>query len=483
MTDVSSRGRTAGAGGDHAQPAAAAHPVHRPRARACRLRAAARRHPASDADRHRRRRQDAAGDPGRRRDRVESSRTGSGSSTWRRSPTRPESWRLSPACSASARARTRICEARSARSRQRPAAAAGPRQLRAPARGGRRPSSTTSSRPPAGLRVLATSREGLGVDGERLFAVRSLPAPPPSRRATPARGRGVRTRCSCSWIARSGSRRTSQLTDEQRGGRRRHLPPARRHPAGAGAGGRAREAALGRADSQPAGRSLPAADRRRRRPCRGSRRCRRRFSGATTSSPPTSSDCSARCRCSSAAGRSRSPTRVVDGRRRRVRDARPAVAAGGQVAGARRPQGRWRHALHPAGDGPPVRGRTADGAAATSAAVRRRHADAFLAIAERAYAERVTKEARWAALLATEHDNVRAALAFLRDNDPEKYLALAGALAWFWQARSYLLEGREHLTQALAASPATPARKPTRGRCGAAPIFTRCAATPRPRRR
>jgi non-specific serine/threonine protein kinase len=92
-------------------------------------------------------------------------------------------------------------------------------------------------------------------------------------------------------------------------------------------------------------------------------------------------------------------------------------------------------------------------------AVRRRHAEAFLAIAERAYAERVTKEAAWAQLLDTEHDNVRAVLALFRDNDPERYLEMAGALAWFWHARSYLLEGREHLTLALAASPATPARK------------------------
>ena len=47
--------------------------------------------------------------------------------------------------------------------------------------------------------LLATSREGLGVDGERLFAVRSLPAPPPTR-ATRTRSRHP-TPCSSSWIA------------------------------------------------------------------------------------------------------------------------------------------------------------------------------------------------------------------------------------------------------------------------------------------
>lgn len=95
--------------------------------------------------------------------------------------------------------------------------------------------------------------------------------------------------------------------------------------------------------------------------------------------------------------------------------------------------------------------------------VRRRHADTFLAIAERAYTGRVRKEGTWADLLDTEHDNVRAALAWLRESDAEKYLELAGALAWFWHARSYLLEGREHLTRALAVSAAGPPRK-TRAR-------------------
>ena len=97
--------------------------------------------------------------------------------------------------------------------------------------------------------------------------------------------------------------------------------------------------------------------------------------------------------------------------------------------------------------------------AGNSAAVRERHAKALLAVAERAYAERVSSEQKWAAVLDSEHDNLRGALAFFRDTDAERYLELAGALAWFWHARSYLLEGREHLTTALAAAPAAPARR------------------------
>ena len=44
-----------------------------------------------------------------------------------------------------------------------------------------------------------------------------------------------------------------------------------------------------------------------------------------------------------------------------------------------------------------------------------------------------------------------------------RYLELGGALAWFWHARSYLMEGRDHLIPALALSAATPPRK-TRAR-------------------
>ena len=98
-------------------------------------------------------------------------------------------------------------------------------------------------------------------------------------------------------------------------------------------------------------------------------------------------------------------------------------------------------------------------AADDTAGVRRRHAEAFLPIAERAYEERVTCDDKWSAVLEAEHDNLRAGLAFLRETNAERYLQLAGALGWFWQTRSHLFEGREHLTAALAAAPAAPVRK------------------------
>jgi predicted ATPase len=90
--------------------------------------------------------------------------------------------------------------------------------------------------------------------------------------------------------------------------------------------------------------------------------------------------------------------------------------------------------------------------------VRRRHLAEYLALAERAYSERFAREEAWSAVLEREHGNLRAALDLARQADAEQYLRLAGALAWFWQVRSHLLEGREHLRQALAASDPNPPR-------------------------
>lgn len=75
-------------------------------------------------------------------------------------------------------------------------------------------------------------------------------------------------------------------------------------------------------------------------------------------------------------------------------------------------------------------------------------------------------------MLESAHDNLRAALDYLRHADPEQHLRMAGALGWFWQARSYLVEGREQLTAALGATleePVRPAR--ARARAGIAGLL------------
>jgi non-specific serine/threonine protein kinase len=84
--------------------------------------------------------------------------------------------------------------------------------------------------------------------------------------------------------------------------------------------------------------------------------------------------------------------------------------------------------------------------------VRRRHFEVFSAVAERAYEERTSRETVWTRLLDAEHDNMRSALEWARETSAEDYLRLAGALGWFWQACSHVIEGRVHLTAALSGS-------------------------------
>jgi len=94
---------------------------------------------------------------------------------------------------------------------------------------------------------------------------------------------------------------------------------------------------------------------------------------------------------------------------------------------------------------------------------RQRHFEAFLAFAEEGYKERINQEEKWARALESDHDNLRAALEVARHIGPEPHLQMAGALAWFWQVRSHFIEAREHLTEALAASP-TAVPHPARAR-------------------
>ena len=84
--------------------------------------------------------------------------------------------------------------------------------------------------------------------------------------------------------------------------------------------------------------------------------------------------------------------------------------------------------------------------------LRRRHAAFFAALAEQAYDHRFDAEAEWSARLERDHDDLRAALDWLSENDSDRALELAGALGWFWLSRGLLHEGRGRLAAALAAS-------------------------------
>ena len=94
--------------------------------------------------------------------------------------------------------------------------------------------------------------------------------------------------------------------------------------------------------------------------------------------------------------------------------------------------------------------------------VRQRHRDWYLGLAERAEPElHGPDQGVWLDRLETEHDNLRAALEWsFGGGEPEAGLRLAQALHYFWLARGYLSEGRRWLEEALSGSSgaSTPAR-------------------------
>lgn len=88
--------------------------------------------------------------------------------------------------------------------------------------------------------------------------------------------------------------------------------------------------------------------------------------------------------------------------------------------------------------------------------IKRLHAGHFLALAEEA--ELVgPDQVAWMDRLETEHDNLRAALAWsLGSGEAETALRLGGALGWFWRVRGYGREGQGWLEEALASDDGAP---------------------------
>jgi len=84
----------------------------------------------------------------------------------------------------------------------------------------------------------------------------------------------------------------------------------------------------------------------------------------------------------------------------------------------------------------------------------RTHAAYYLALAEETEPRLVgAGKGRWLARLQREHENLRAAIAWLLEHhEQEAALRLCGALWHFWWMHGYLSEGRTELTRALAGS-------------------------------
>jgi predicted ATPase/DNA-binding SARP family transcriptional activator/DNA-binding CsgD family transcriptional regulator len=86
--------------------------------------------------------------------------------------------------------------------------------------------------------------------------------------------------------------------------------------------------------------------------------------------------------------------------------------------------------------------------------VRRRHAVWFLGLAEEAESGLTgARQGEWIEMLEAEYDNLRAALSWSLDRQEAGLgLRLAAALRWFWYARGYLSEGRRWLEGSLSLS-------------------------------
>ena len=83
--------------------------------------------------------------------------------------------------------------------------------------------------------------------------------------------------------------------------------------------------------------------------------------------------------------------------------------------------------------------------------MRRRHLEFFLHMAEQAEPElRGAHQAEWFGQLEAEHDNLRAALEWSLDSAPEAVLELATTLLWFWTGCNHYREGLEWTEAALA---------------------------------
>ncbi len=91
--------------------------------------------------------------------------------------------------------------------------------------------------------------------------------------------------------------------------------------------------------------------------------------------------------------------------------------------------------------------------------LRRRHREWYLELAEQADRElRGPRQALWLERLETEHDNLRAALEWSKTekDGAEAGVRLAGALQWFWNLHGHFVEGRAWFEEVLARSSDVP---------------------------
>jgi predicted ATPase len=112
-----------------------------------------------------------------------------------------------------------------------------------------------------------------------------------------------------------------------------------------------------------------------------------------------------------------------------------------------------------------------------AAHIRDRHLDYFIQLADRGFEElQGSNDLIWIEKLETENDNLRTALSWSLESpevDLQKALQLSGALQDFWDTRGYTSEGHQWLSDALKRAPDTPTGQRCRALFGAGLLCAR----------
>ncbi len=81
-------------------------------------------------------------------------------------------------------------------------------------------------------------------------------------------------------------------------------------------------------------------------------------------------------------------------------------------------------------------------------ALNKKHCQYYLSLAEEAHLDQYEEQLKWLNKLDIEEDNLMIALEWAEDHSPEDFCWLAGSLAWYWFSKTKLVLGRQLLENA-----------------------------------
>jgi len=82
---------------------------------------------------------------------------------------------------------------------------------------------------------------------------------------------------------------------------------------------------------------------------------------------------------------------------------------------------------------------------------RQRHLEYYINLSKHAYSEQFESQLKWVEKLEQEHDNLVAALNWSITESTEQFILLVGYLGWFWYVHAHILLGGDYLEKAILA--------------------------------